>query len=441
MRAWGGKRRRIRRVTAMLVLGAWSALGAAALAQQGAGVLHSRIEGEVITPVISNFLAQGVARAEREDHVAYLIELDTPGGLDTSMREIVQSFLTARVPIIVYVPPGGRAASAGAIIGMSAHVLAMAPGTSIGAATPVDLQGGDISTKIINDAASYAEDIARARGRDIVFARESVTKGRSVTSVEARALGVSNLIAQDTTRLLEDLDGAMVRLGDGERVEMGTRAAPLVDHELGIFQRIRQRLADPNVAFILMSLGTLAIIYELANPGIGAGGFTGVILITLALFGLSVLPVTTAGVVLLVLSAGLFVGEVLTPGIGVFGTGGVISLILAGLFLYEGSISVSLALLIPTAVVVGLLVIFAGRMAWRVRRAPSATGTGQVIGLQGTVKHVEGETAQIFVEGAWWRVHADEPLSPGQRVFVVAADGLELKVRPVLEQPAVEEGE
>jgi membrane-bound serine protease (ClpP class) len=441
MRAWGGQRRRVRRVTAMLVLGTWGALGAAALAQQGSGVLHSRIEGEVITPVISDFLGQGVARAEREGHVAYLIELDTPGGLDTSMREIVQSFLTARVPVIVYVPPGGRAASAGAIIGMSAHVLAMAPATSIGAATPVDLQGGDISTKIINDAASYAEDIARARGRDIVFARESVTRGRSVTSVEARALGVINLIAEDTTSLLEDLEGATVRLGDGERVQLRTRAASLVEHELGIFQRIRQRLADPNVAFILMSLGTLAIIYELANPGIGAGGVSGVILIVLALFGLSVLPVTTAGIVLLVLSAGLFVGEVLTPGIGIFGTGGVISLILAGLFLYEGSISVSLALLIPTAIVVGLLVIFAGRMAWRARRAPSATGTGQVIGQQATIKRVEGEAAQIFIEGAWWRVHADEPLAPGQRVFVVAADGVELRVRPVLEQSAVEEGE
>lgn len=421
----------VRRFAAgLLLLGAAGSLGATAFAQQ-ATVLHADIEGETITPVISNFLSEGVDRAQRDGHEAFIIALDTPGGLDTSMRQIVQSFLDARVPVVVWVPPGGRAASAGAIIGMSAHVLAMAPATAIGAATPVDLQGGDISQKIIQDATAFSVSVAEARGRNVEFAREAVTDGRSVPASEAREIGVIDLIADDLDTLMRRLDGREVAVAGGGTATLATRGAARVAHDLSFLQRVRQRLADPNLAFIFLSLGTLAIIYELANPGIGAGGVTGVILIILAMFSLSVLPVNTAGVLFLVLAMGLFVGEVFVPGIGVFAAGGAVSLVLGGLFLFRGSIGVSLALIIPTAIVVGGAVVFAGRLAWRARTAPSATGAGQVVGIRTTVRKVDDGVAQAFLEGAWWRLRSPGgALQRGQEVTIVGMEGLELIAEP-----------
>ena len=416
-------------------------LGGAALAQASAGntILFSPVEGEIITPVIAGFLKDGVERARAEQHTAYLIQLDTPGGLDTSMRDIIRAFLDSPVPVIVYIPAGGRAASAGALIGFSANVLAMAPGTSIGAATPVDLQGGDISRKIINDAAAFAEDVARARGRNAAFARETVTEGRAESSHEALRLKAIDVIAADRDALLEQLDGREVTTTVGT-LTLQTAGAALVPHEMSFLRRAQQRLADPNLAFIFMSIGTLAIIYELANPGIGAGGIVGVILILLALFSLSVLPVNTVGALLMLLAAILFVGEVLTPGVGVFAAGGSAALVLGGLFLFRGSVGVSLSLLLPTAIVVGSLVVFAGRLAWRARRAPSPVGAGGAIGHIFEVKRVDGTTAQAFVEGAWWRVRSrsGEQLSLGQSVQVVGAEGLELIVEPAAETAAQE---
>jgi membrane-bound serine protease (ClpP class) len=416
---------------------------------QARTILHSDVEAEIVTPVIADFLVEGVARAEREGHVAYLIELDTPGGLDTSMRRIVQAFLETQVPVIVHVPAGGRAASAGAIIGMSAHVLTMAPGTSIGAATPVDLQGGDIGAKIINDATSYAVDIARARGRDQTFASEAVRKGRSDTSVEALEVGVIDLIAPDLPTLLADLDGARYRVittpGTGPTLHgpppvLRTAGATLVEHDMSWIQRVRQRLADPNLAFIFLSVGTLALIYELANPGIGAGGVVGIILIVLGMFALSVLPVNTAGAALLLLALALFVGEVFTPGVGIFAAGGVASLILGGLLLFKGSIGVSLSLLVPLAIVIGAGVAVAGRLTWRARMAPTATGEGQFAGHTATIKRVGPEGAQAFIEGAWWRVRLREgSLHVGQQVTIIEADGLELIAEPA--PASVREGE
>ena len=314
---------------------------------------------------------------------------------------------------------------------MSAHVLAMSPATAIGAATPVDLQGGDISRKIIEDAAAYSVSIAEARGRDVRFAEDAVLKGRSVPANEALEIGVIDLIARDFDQLLRRLDGREVELTGAGSSTLATRGAASVLHDLSFLQRVRQRLADPNLAFIFLSLGTLAIIYELANPGIGAGGVTGVILIILAMFSLSVLPVKTAGVLLLVLAVALFIGEVFVPGVGAFAAGGAVSLVLSGLFLFRGSVGVSLALIIPTALVVGVAVVFAGRLAWRARTAPSATGAGQVVGTRATIRRVEDGVAQIFVEGAWWRLRSTgAALTQGQEVTIVSMEGLELIAEP-----------
>ena len=409
------------------------ALPRPAAQERAPAVLVARL-AEPITPVVAGYLADGVRKAEQEGYAAFLVELDTPGGLDQSMREICQAFLNARVPVVVYVaPPGARAASAGAIITMAAHVAAMAPGTALGAATPVDLQGGEVPDKIINDAAAFAVSVARQQGRNTTFAEEAVREGRSVAAQEALDLDVVDLIAPDRDALLDQLDGREVRLAGGTSVTLRTAGAEVVEHDLGFFRGLLQRLADPNIAFLFLSIGTLALIYELASPGMGLGGAIGAIMLVLGLTALAVLPVNLAGLLLLVLAAALFVGEVLTPGIGVFAAGGTLALAVAGLLLFEGSVAVSPAVLWPTAVVIGAAVIVAGRVAWRARRAPSPIGPQSLVGREATVRRLTGErTGQVFLEGAWWAVQSPAaPLEKGQAVRVISVDGLRLTVEPV----------
>lgn len=368
--------------------------------------------------------------------MALLVELDTPGGLDASMREIVQAFLGARVPVIVYVaPPGARAASAGALITMAAHVAAMAPGTAIGAATPVDLEGGDVARKVINDAAAYAVSIARERGRDETFAEEAVREGRSAAE-EALEVGAIDLIAGSRGELLDAVDGRTVQLAEGRTVELRTRGVPLVEHRMGFSQRVLQRLADPNLAFLFLSLGTLAIIYEIANPGVGFGGIAGAILLLLAFASLSVLPVNVVGVLLLVLALGLFIAELFVPGVGVFAAGGTISLVLGGLFLFRGSLGVDPVVLLPTGVVAGGGALLLGRAAWRSRRLPPATGAEALIGRRTEVRSVQGDRAEVFLDGTWWGARPRVGrLEVGQSVRVAAVEGLTLVVEPEEGEP------
>jgi membrane-bound serine protease (ClpP class) len=324
-------------------------------------------------------------------------------------------------------PSGARAASAGAVITLAAHIAAMAPGTNIGAATPVSIEGGDVGDKIVNDATAYVASIAELRGRDADFARDIVRDGRSEPASRAVDIGAVDLLAADLETLLGRVDGREVAV-DGDSVRLRIEDARVVEHELGLVNGVRQRLADPNLAFLFLSLGTLAIVYELVHPGVGFGGIAGVILIVLGMFGLSVLPVNVVGLVLLLLAAGLFVAEVYVPGVGVLAAGGAVSLALAGIFLVRGSIGVDLVVVLPTAVVVMGAVVIAGRLAWRARKQHSATGSGQLEGRVTDVRRADGPRAQVFLEGAWWTVRADEPLHEGQRVRVKAVEGLELVV-------------
>jgi membrane-bound serine protease (ClpP class) len=407
------------------------AVGAGQAAAQGSTVLVTRVDGP-ITPVSADHLLEGVERAEQEGHVAIVVELDTPGGLDDSMREIVQAFLNARVPVVVYVSPSGaRAASAGTFVTMAAHVAAMAPGTSIGAATPVDLGGGEITDKIINDAVAFAVSVAEVRNRSTEFAETAVREGRSITATEAVEEEVVDLIAGDLAGLLQAIDGREVELGGGASVRLETVGAEEVRYEMGALRRILERLADPNLAFLFLSVGTLAILYELANPGMGLGGIMGVILLILGFFALAVLPFNLAGIALLVLAAGLLAAELFVPGVGVFAAGGAIALVLAGIFLFEGSLAVSPTVLWPVAVVVGLGSLLAGRLAWRARRAPALLGEVALQGRTATVETAVGQTGQLLLDGAWWTARSrGRPLRPGDTVEVVGMEGLELIVEP-----------
>lgn len=424
-------RRAVRILQALSVAAAGVLLLASpVLAQTSPSVLVTTVDGP-ITPIIADQIEEGVDRAARESFGAYLIELDTPGGLDTAMRDIVQAIVGADVPVIVHVSPtGARAASAGAIITMSAHVAAMAPGTTTGAATPVDLQGGEISDKVINDAASYARALAELRGRPVDLAVGMVRDGTSVTASEALDQGFADLVVRGRTGLLAELDGRTVQLDEQRSVTLATAGADVVTQDVSVARRLLTWLADPNLAFIFISLGTLAIIYEVANPGVGFGGIVGVILLLLAFTSLAVLPATAAGILLLVLAAGLFVAELFVPGIGVFAAGGVIALVLAGVFLFRGSIAVDPVVLVPTALVAGGGSILAGRIVWRSRRMQTSTGEAALVGQIGTVRTAEGRSAQAFVSGALWNARADEPLHEGDAVRVVEVEGLELVVVP-----------
>ncbi|HEV3495016.1 MAG TPA: nodulation protein NfeD, partial [Actinomycetes bacterium] len=250
----------VRRLLAVALFGVgWLLAWPAAAAAQAPSVLVTRVTGP-ITPVVADQLASGVQEAERGGHQALLVELDTPGGLDSSMREISQAFLNAPVPVVVYVTPSGaRAASAGAIITFSAHVAAMAPGTTIGAATPVDLQGGEISDKVVNDAAAFAEAVAAERGRSTEFAVDTVRKGRAVTADQAVRLDAVDLVAADRASLLEQIDGRRVELAPGTTVTLQTAGADLVEHRLSWTRSLLGWLADPNLAFLFLSIGTLAV--------------------------------------------------------------------------------------------------------------------------------------------------------------------------------------
>ncbi|MFB9831544.1 NfeD family protein [Actinoallomurus acaciae] len=423
-------------VVVWLVAVAWSALLPAAAGARPDTILTTRVEG-AITPVVADHLKDGVRRAERENHRAFLVELDTPGGLLTSTREIVTSFLRARVPVVVYVAPtGSRAASAGTFITFAANVAAMAPGTTIGAATPVAIQNGkQAEGKIVEDSVAHIRSIAAQRGRNVAFAEDTVRRGRAATAEEALRLHAIDLIAPDRGALLRELDGRRVTVGGGQVVILHTAGARLVEHDMGLMRRFLQILADPNLAYLFLSIGTLAVIYELASPGMGLGGVIGAALLVLGLFSLSVLPVNVAGLALLGLAAALFVAEIFTPGIGVFAAGGAIALLLSGVFLFEGSIRVSPAVLWPTVIVVGGGALLAGRLAWRARRSTPATGREFLIGAEGVVRHAAGHSGQVFVEGAWWNARAPHhDLSEGRRVRVVSVEDLTLIVEPAEEE-------
>lgn len=411
----------------------------------GTTVLYTQAEGPV-TPVMARNLADAVDAAESGGHEALVVRLDTPGGLVTSMRDIVKEFLNAPTPVVVWVAPaGGGAASAGYVITTAAHVAAMAPGTNIGAATPVSLGGGqeqaEVSDKVVNDAVSYAKAVAEQRGHSTEFAEQATRDGRSVTAETALDIDVIDLLAADRAALLDDIDGREVTLDGGATTTLRTADAAVVRHDPSFFRRVLQWLADPNLAFLFLSIAPLAIIYELANPGVGAGGIVGAILIVLALFSLSALPVNAAGVALLALAVALFIGEVFVPGIGVLGAGGTVSLLLAGLFLFDEptGIGVDLTVLIPTVILTGLAAVGLAVVARRTWSRPAETSQGTPEGAVGEVRRWNDDgTGQIFTEGARWQARAatdvpdtDTSLDEGDRVRVVDRDGLVLIVAPV----------
>ncbi len=403
------------------------------------------VEG-IINPISARYLVRGIQEAADEGDAAVLIELDTPGGLLDATQEITGAMLNARLPVIVYVTPAGtHAASAGTFITMAAHVAAMAPSTRIGAATPVSGEGqeipDDLRTKIINDTAVYARSIAEARGRNADWAEDSVRDGVSVGAQEAVELDVVDLVAVDRAELLDAIDGTMVRLLDDD-VALATAGAVVVEEPMSPFEEFLKVLSDPNIALILLSLGTLGIYFELSNPGAFFPGIFGAIALILALFSLGTLPINYAGLALLVFGLALLGAEIWVASGGVLGIGGGIAFVLGALILVDDSrapfLEISRPLIFGITLALVAFVLFALRGVMRTRRRPAFIGGGDMVGREGSVRG----TSSVFVEGELWRARlasVDVALRPGDRVRIIGREELDLIVEPLRDAADKEE--
>jgi membrane-bound serine protease (ClpP class) len=429
---------RVALLLACLVAGLVASAGAAAAQPVDAprSIATTTVTG-AITPVTADHLADTAGDAARQGHEALVVLLDTPGGSLSATRDIAQTFLDAPLPIVVYVAPSGAdAGSAGTFITYAAHVAAMAPATTIGAATPVDMEGGEVGDKIVQNAAAFAETLAEERGRDVDFAVASVVEGRSVTARTALEEGVIDVVAGDLEALLDAIDGTEVEVRGVGEVTLATAGATVVELEMTGVRSLLAILADPNLAFIFLSLGTLAILYEIANPGLGLGGVVGVICLVLAMFALSVLPVNWAGAVLLLVAAVMFVAELFIPGVGVGAAGGTAALLLGGLFLFQdqSGLGVDWWVLVPTALVTFGLCVLAGVLVARTRGQRSSAGSDDLVDRELVVENVAGGNPRARVSGTFWRVRPAEgvrPLRDGDRVRVVERRNLDLLVVPV----------
>ncbi|MGE5175721.1 MAG: NfeD family protein [Hyphomicrobiales bacterium] len=390
-----------------------------------------------IQPITAQVIVQAIDRAEKEKREALILRLDTPGGLDTSMREIIKRILVSEVPVVVYVAPSGsRAASAGTFIAMAAHVAAMSPGTSIGAATPVNVGGGDVgkgdlARKIKNDAVSYIRSLATQRGRNADWAEKAVTEGASVNENDALKLHVIDLIARNTDDLLEKLDGRTVTVAGLTRT-LHTKDAVTHDLKPSWRQELLSRIIDPNVAYILFILGFYGILFELSNPGSILPGVVGGICLLLAFLAFQALPINLTGLALLIFAMVLFAVDVKVQSHGILTSGGVVALVLGSLLLLGGDSGVARVSLsvIATVVVstVAFFVLVVGA-AYRAQRRKPVTGAEGLVGERGTAVTPVGGEGRVYVHGEYWSARADAPIGKGDEIIVDRVDGMMLHVR------------
>jgi membrane-bound serine protease (ClpP class) len=390
-----------------------------------------------IHPISSEVIVQAIDRAERDKREALVILLDTPGGLDSSMRDIIKRILVSEVPVVVYVAPAGsRAASAGTFIAYAAHVNAMSPGTSIGAATPVNLGGGNMDStmahKVQNDAVSYIRSLAAQRGRNADWAEKAVRQGGSLPEDEAVKLHVVDYVARDLDELLRRMDGRKVVVAGVTRT-LHTKDA--VRHDLGASwrQRILGRILDPNIAYILFILGFYGIIFELSNPGAILPGIVGGICLILAFLAFQALPVNMAGLYLILFAMLLFIVEIKVQSHGLLAGGGIVSLVLGSLILLGGdgsSMRVSLSVILTVSIVTVLFFAFVIGAGYRAMKRKPVTGKEGLVGERGVaLTEIGGKDGRIFVHGEYWAAEADERIEKGAPVVVDRVDGMRLRVR------------
>jgi len=401
----------------------------------GKGVLVATIAAP-IGPVTADYLAAVIARAEDEDAALLVIELDTPGGLDSAMRQMVQAILKSRIPIAVYVAPqGARSASAGVLITLAADVAAMAPGTNIGAAHPVNLGGGamdnTMSRKVENDAAAYARSLAAGRGRNVDWAESAVRQSSSLSEKDALEKNVVDLIAPSLSDLLARIDGREIRKGDGT-VALRTKDAPVTRIPMGIRHRVLSALANPNIAYILMMIGVYGIYFELASPGAVFPGVVGGICLLLGFYSLQTLSANYAGFLLVLLSLLLFFLELKAQSHGALAIGGIVSMILGSLMLFRASADpyVRISWTVLGTMVALSAVFFAAVISLAVRsqlRKPTTGSEGMVGEIGDAVTDIDPR-GKVHVVGELWDARSDRPIRKGEPVVVKALDGMTLVV-------------
>jgi len=394
----------------------------------------------VINPVVANYIERGLEEAWEDGAEVCIIEMDTPGGLDTSMRDIVQNIVNSPVPVVVYVSPqGGRAASAGVFITMAAHVAAMAPNTNIGAAHPVSIgedgeaqMSEEMAEKVVNDASAYIRSIANAHNRNMEWAERAVRESVSATETEALELNVIDLVAPDRATLLELLDGRTVAMVDGQEITLNTAGAGVSENPMSPIEDFLLTISDPNIAVVLLSLAVLGITVEIFNPGLIFPGVFGGIAAFLASYSLGIMPINHAGIALVALAGGLFVAEFFTASFGIFTGGGIAALVIGLLILFSGRPSLFQPdpWVIPT--IAGVIGTVAGLIIWRVvrtHRSQPQTGREELKGKIATVRTPLKPEGTVFYGGELWTAIIDEgEAKTGEEVIITKTVGLKLMV-------------
>ena len=405
----------------------------------GTTIRHLHIASS-INPVTASFIVTQISIANQNAERAILIQIDTPGGLDTAMRDIIQAELNSIIPVIVYVAPqGARAASAGALITLAADFAVMAPGTNIGAAHPVAIGAGKqpdstMMEKVENDAAAYARSLAQKRGRNQDWAEQAVRESVSTSAQEALNLSVIDLIADNTENLLQQLDGyKYIRNGEA-RTFYGTDAV-LESIEMTWRQKVLNALSNPNIAYLLMMLGIVGIFFEISQPGVVFPGAIGAIAILLALFAFSSLPVNYVGVLLIILAVVLFILEVKVVSYGMLSVGGIIAMAFGSLMLIDSSepyLQISRAVIAATVTVSAGFFLLATGMVIRTQRRPVTSGKEGMVGETGEVIDAVNGKGMVFVHGEYWQACSDQPIAAGATIEIVRVmAGLKLEVKEI----------
>jgi membrane-bound serine protease (ClpP class) len=392
----------------------------------------------IITPVTAEYFHDTLMSAQESGAEGVIFRLNTAGGLDTSMRLIIKDITGANIPVVVYVAPtSGRAASAGVFITMAAHVAAMAPGTNIGAAHPVAMGGTEMDKtmkeKVENDSVAYIKTIAEQRGRNVTWAEDAVRKSLSVTEREALKLKIIDLIAEDLPTLLKQLDGRLISLSTGPRI-LHTADATLREFPMSLRLEFLKTLSDPNIAYLLMTLGTVGLIAELYNPGAILPGIVGAISLILAFYSLQSLPVNYAGVLLFVLGIVFLILEATVTSFGMLAIGGIIAMLLGSVMLIKTDaefLQISWSVILPVVVLTAGMTFFMVGMGMKAMRRPASTGREELLGMVGTVTTALTPQGQITVHGELWQAVSDLPLQPGDEAQVIGIEGLRLSVKPV----------
>jgi membrane-bound serine protease (ClpP class) len=389
-----------------------------------------------ITPPVAEYIVASIAEAGAAGATGLIIRLDTPGGLDLAMRDIAKGILNAPIPVIVYVAPSGaRAASAGLIITIAAHVAAMAPGTNIGAAHPVGIGIGGkmdetMGRKVENDAVAYVRGIARQRARNEDWVEKAVRKSESIAAEQALRLNVIDLVAADLDQLLAQLNGREVVIAGVKKV-LRTAGGKLNERKMGTRQRILSALSDPNIAYILLLVGLAGLYFEFSNPGAILPGVIGGISLIMAFFAMQTLPVNYAGIALILFAIILFIAEIKVISHGILTIGGIVSLVIGSLMLFQApdpSLRVSWGVMIPAVTVTSLFFIAVIALAVKSQLKPKTGGQEGMVGQEGMAVTDVAAEGKVLVHGEYWTAVSEQPISKGTKVRIVGMDELKLRV-------------